>query len=329
MPVMKEFNQPFAKLNEYILASQNILLTTHEKPDGDAIGALLALAYYFSDLGKKYHCFSETRVIDPFYFLPGIEKVSQSIPDLKGFDLIIFLDAGDVKRTGIKDYLPQIEREKTKIVNIDHHLTTSLKAGHFFDLNIVDLEVSSTAEIIYNFFDFLNIPINKEKATNLLTGLLTDTGCFSNLGTTVSSFAIAAKLLNKGANIKKICDHTLKNKNIVSLKLWGRVLAGLEKNEKTGVVTSVITLKDVEECGADEESTEGISNFLNFLSEARFTLLLKEEKNGQVRGSLRTTREDVDVSRIAARFGGGGHKKAAGFSVKGRLRKTKDGWRIE
>lgn len=325
---MKEFDQSFLRLNEYILSARNILLTTHERPDGDALGAMVSLAFYLGDLGKKYLCYCQEKVIDTYYFLPGIEKVSQKLGEIGFFDLIIFLDAGDVKRTGIKDYLSRIDKNKTKVVNIDHHLTSELNRDHFFDLNIVSLEVSSTAEIIYNFFDFLKIPLNKEKATNLLTGLLTDTGCFSNLGTTVSSFSIAADLMNKGTNIKKICDHTLKNKNVVSLKLWGRVLARLEKNEKTGVVTSVIKQKDLAECGAEEDSTEGISNFLNFLSDAKYTLLFKEEKDGRIKGSLRTTREDVDVSKIAAQFGGGGHKKAAGFSTTGKLLKTENGWQI-
>lgn len=325
---MKEFNQSFLRLKEFISGAQNILLTTHEQPDGDALGAMVALAYYLEDLGKKYLCFCQERVIDTYFFLPGIEKVSQKLEEIGFFDLIIFLDAGDVKRTGLKDFLAQIDKKKTKVVNIDHHLTASLNHDHFIDLNIVSLEVSSTAEIIYNFFDFLKIPLNKEKATNLLTGLLTDTGCFSNLGTTVSSFSVAARLLNKGANIKKICDHTLKNKNVVSLKLWGRVLTRLERNKKTGVVTSVIKQKDLAECGAEEDSTEGISNFLNFLSDAKYTLLFKEEKNGRVKGSLRTTREDVDVAKIAAEYGGGGHKKAAGFSVAGQLAKTEEGWQI-
>ncbi|MFH1367035.1 MAG: DHH family phosphoesterase [Patescibacteria group bacterium] len=326
---MEEFNSSFLKLQELISKANNILLSTHERPDGDALGAMIALSYYLEDLGKKHLCYAREKVIDAYFFLPGIEKISHQLEKVADFDLVIFLDAGDVKRTGLKDFLFQIDKNKTKVINIDHHLTSSLDEDHFFDLNIVSLEVSSTSEIIYNFFDFLKIHLNKEKATNLLTGVLTDTGCFSNLGTTVSSFSMAADLMNKGTNIKKICDHTQKNKNVVSLKLWGRVLSRLEKNEKTGVVTSAITLKDLEECGAEEESTEGISNFLNFLSDAKYTLLYKEEKSGTVKGSLRTTREEVDVAKIAAEYGGGGHKKAAGFSVKGKLVKTADGWRIE
>jgi phosphoesterase RecJ-like protein len=326
---MKEFDSSFLKLKEYISGASHVLLSTHERPDGDALGAMVALSYYLEDLNKNYLCFAREKVMDTYFFLPGIEKVKSKLDDIKVFDLIIFLDAGDVKRTGIKDFLSQIDKGKTKIVNIDHHLTSELDHDHFFDLNIVSLEVSSTAEIIYNFFEYLKIPLNKQKATNLLTGVLTDTGCFSNLGTTVSSFSIASDLMNKGTNIKKICDYTLKNKNVVSLKLWGRVLSRLEKNEKTGVVTSAITLKDLEECGAEEESTEGISNFLNFLSDAKYTLLFKEEKDGIIKGSLRTTREEVDVAKIAAEYGGGGHKKAAGFSAKGRLVKTADGWQVE
>ena len=326
---MTELYQNFNKLNQLISGAKKILLSTHEKPDGDALGSMLALALYFEDVKKEHLCFIREKVIDNYYFLPGVEKISGQIGEIKDYDLIIFIDAGDIKRTGIFEYLNKIDYQGTKIVNIDHHLTRLDNWEKRINLNIINLEVSSVSEIIHHFFDHIKAITNKEKATNLLTGILTDTGCFSNLGTTINSFSIAGQLLNKGANLKKICDNTLKNNNIISLRLWGRALSRLEKNKKTGVVTSIITPKDLQECEAEEESTEGISNFLNSLSEAKFTLLFKEEKGGIIKGSLRTTRDDVDVSKIAAYFGGGGHKKAAGFSVKGKLVKIPSGWKIE
>lgn len=326
---MTELFQNFNKLKRLIAEAGRILLSSHQKPDGDAIGSMLALAYYFEDIKKEYLCFAPEKLIDRYYFLPGVEKISNHLDNPAEYDLIILVDAGDIKRTSIFPYLQKINKKEIKIVNLDHHLTCLNNWQEKVALNIINLDVSSVSEIIHQFFDYLKIKINKEKATNLLTGILTDTSCFSNLGTTISSFSAAAELLNKGANLKKICDNTLKNNNVISLRLWGRALARLEKNEKTGVVTSIITRKDIEECEAEEESTEGISNFLNFLSEAKFTLLFKEEKDGIIKGSLRTTRDDVDVSKIAAFFGGGGHKKAAGFSVKGKLVKTPAGWKIE
>jgi phosphoesterase RecJ-like protein len=156
---MKEFDSSFLKLKEYISGASHVLLSTHERPDGDALGAMVALSYYLEDLNKNYLCFAREKVMDTYFFLPGIEKVKSKLDDIKVFDLIIFLDAGDVKRTGIKDFLSQIDKGKTKIVNIDHHLTSELDHDHFFDLNIVSLEVSSTAEIIYNFFEYLKPPI--------------------------------------------------------------------------------------------------------------------------------------------------------------------------
>jgi len=326
---MVEISQNFNRLKQLILSARKVLLTTHEKPDGDAIGSMLALAYYLRDIGKEYLCFSKDKVIDRFYFLPGVEEIKDKVENIKNYDLVVFLDTGDIKRAGIFEYLNDIDLQETKLVNIDHHLSILRNWEDKFALNIINLAVSSTSEIIFHFFKYIDADNNKEKATNLLTGILTDTSCFSNLGTTVDSFQVAAELLNKGANLKKICDRAFKSSNVVSLRLWGRVLARLHKNKKTGVVTSIITQRDLKECGAEEESTEGISNFLNSLSEAKFTLLLKEEKDGFIKGSLRTTRDDVDVSKIAAFFGGGGHKKAAGFSLKGKLVEDKNGWRIE
>ncbi|MDZ7798949.1 MAG: DHH family phosphoesterase [Patescibacteria group bacterium] len=326
---MTEIKQNFNKLNQLILSSEKILVSTHEKPDGDAIGSMLSLAYYFEDIKQEYLCFTENEIIDNFYFLPGVERIKNEIKEINDFDLIIFVDVGDVKRADIFSYLKKADLRQIKMVNIDHHYTILGDYASDFDLNIINLEVSSVSEIIYYFFDYIGAENNKEKATNLLTGILTDTGCFSNLGTTVNSFSVAANLLNKGANLKKICDKTMKKNNIITFRLWGRALSRLKKNKKTGVVTSIITQKDLKECGASSDSTEGISNFLNSLAEAKFTLLLKEEEEGLIKGSLRTTRNDVDVSKVAAHFGGGGHKKAAGFSVKGKLVETKDGWKIK
>ena len=200
---------------------------------------------------------------------------------------------------------------------------------NFGHVNLVHGEASSTSEIIYHFFDFHDIPINKEIATCLLTGIMTDTGNFSNLATTPSSLEIAGRLLNYGGRIRQISDNTIKNKSLSNLQLWGRALARLKKDEKTGLVTTVLTKKDYQELGLDENNTEGIANFLNNIEDAKTIIVFREKDDGTIKASLRTTHPNVDVSELAKKYGGGGHKKAAGFSLKGKIKDTKEGWKVE
>jgi phosphoesterase RecJ-like protein len=182
--------------------------------------------------------------------------------------------------------------------------------------------------MLYHLIQHLNVRITPEMATSLLTGILTDTTHFANPNTTPTVVDVAAKLMARGADHKKITQATMRNKNMATLKLWGRALSRLAYNEHSGVVSTVITLRDLEECGADADASTGIANFLNTLSEGKIALVLQEEPHGIVKGSFRTT-SDVDVAALAQQFGGGGHKIAAGFKVKGKLVETGLGWHVE
>jgi len=188
-------------------------------------------------------------------------------------------------------------------------------------------EASSTSEIVYKFLNHFNFEINKNIATCLLTGILTDTGNFTNGATTVSALKIASDLLIRGARFNQITFSTSKNKSLAILKLWGRILSRLEEND-LGVVFTVITLKDLEESELDREALEGVANFLNNLAGLRIILVLKEEENGFIKGSLRSNDDVLDVSEIAKFLGGGGHKKAAGFTIKGQLVEVDGKWKV-
>jgi len=328
---MTQFKQHFLKLNQFVKDSDNILVVVHENPDGDGLGSMLALASYFKKLDKNHTLFSKDKVQSFFYFLPGVENIVSEVESLNldTHDLIIFADCGDLERSYLTEHLLKNNLGKYKIVNIDHHsVSADYKKRIPVHIEIIDEQVSSTAEIIYHFFQAIEHEIDKETATCLLTGILTDTGSFSNLATTPASLEVASDLLKKGVNMQTISNNTLKNKSLNTLKLWGRALSRLSIDEKTGVVTTALTQKDFKECEIDDPGTEGISNFLNNIPGAKYTLLLKEEKENRIKGSLRTTTEGVDVSKIAQNYGGGGHKRAAGFSTNGKIEKTENGWRI-
>lgn len=322
---MDQYFPIFQKIKEEINKAKHILAITHQNPDGDGLGALLAMGLYFKDQKTPHVLFCVDTLPEYFKFLPYSEVISSEEKHFteKEFDLIIVLDCGDLEYAGVHEHFRKI-RGLPIVINIDHHQSNAC-FGH---INLVHPIASSTSEIIYHFFDYHRHPIDKEIATCLLTGILTDTGSFSNLATTPSSLVVASKLMVSGGRLKQITENTLRNKSLEQLQLWGRALARIKKDKKTGVVTTVITQKDFEELGIDDTGTEGISNFLNNVDNAKAIIVLREKEKGIVKASLRTTHPDVDVSALAKKFGGGGHKKAAGFSLKGKIVETKDGWRI-
>ncbi|MFA5134806.1 MAG: bifunctional oligoribonuclease/PAP phosphatase NrnA [Patescibacteria group bacterium] len=323
---MVEFYPLFQKIKEEAVKARSAIVISHQNPDGDAIGSLLGMSYFLDQNEVMHELFCASPIPEYLKFLPNVERITNNDEVLltREYDLIIILDSGDLKYAGVDMHFRSIKGLPI-VINIDHHPTNTL-FGH---INLVHSKASSTAEIIFHLLDHYRHPITKEVATSLLTGILTDTGGFANLGTTSSSLEVSSRLVAQGARIREVITNTFRNKPLKQLQLWGRALSRLKEDPKTGIVTTVLLKGDFEELGIDEESTEGISNFLNNVEHAKAIIVLREKADGTIKGSLRTTQPDVDVSAIAKFFGGGGHKKAAGFTVKGRIVQTNLGWKIE
>ena len=177
----------------------------------------------------------------------------------------------------------------------------------------------STTMVIYQMLTNLNMPIDRNSATALLTGIYTDTGSFVHSNTNSEALRMAARLLAKGANLRGISKDIFNTTKISTMRLWGRVLKNTYQTP-TGVTMSVVTQKDFEDCGATYDEMTGVVDYVNSVPNSAYSVILTE-KQGAVKGSLRTLNEDVDVSAIASNYGGGGHTKAAGFTVKGKLEK--------
>ncbi|MFC1663378.1 bifunctional oligoribonuclease/PAP phosphatase NrnA [Patescibacteria group bacterium] len=331
--INEQIRNNFIQLEKLIESANRVLVTSHERADGDGLGSMLGLLHHLVERNKKVICFAKDFEPAGFHFLPGVETVlntPEAIEDHQA-DLIILLDSGDIRRTHILDYLRRRDRQHFKIVNIDHHPPQFSEPDHqqLIDIHIVDQGMSATAELVFHFFDHHNHDINKDIATCLLTGILTDTGNFSNKATTDSSMSVAGSLLLSGANLQQITDMIIRNQSTGSLKLWGRALSRLTNDPKTGITTTAIKLNDLVECQVSADAADGIANFLNNLKDAKAIIVYREEADGVIRGSLRTTRDDVDVAKIASQYGGGGHAKAAGFTTTGKLVETSTGWRIK
>ncbi|MFH1207218.1 MAG: bifunctional oligoribonuclease/PAP phosphatase NrnA [Patescibacteria group bacterium] len=322
---MNELHPIFNKIQEEITKAASILVISHQNPDGDAVGSLMGISHYLQYRQKVHVLFCLTGVPEYLQFIKGTEKIQteELILKKKEYDLVILLDSGDLKYAGVAEHFRTLKGMPV-VINIDHH-PTNQRYGH---INLVHPAASSTAEIIYHFIDYHRVPFNKEVATALLTGIMTDTGNFTNMATTPLSMEASSRLMAHGARVKDINANTMRNKSLNQLQLWGRALSRLKLNAQTGIVTTVLTQKDFKELQMDEDSSEGISNFLNSVGEAKAIIVLREKSDGTIKASLRTTQPSVDVSKIAKYFGGGGHKKAAGFTIKGTLTETDDGWRV-
>ncbi len=322
---MLEFHPLFQKIKDTIDNVSEVLVIAHQNPDGDTLGSLLGMGFFLEHCQKPHRLFCVSPVPEYLQFMPGIEAVTCDPAVLleQEHELIILLDSGDLKYAGVDEHFRKLKGIPI-VINIDHHPTNQYY-GH---LNLVHPKASSTAEIIYHFLDYFRLPITKDVATQLLTGILTDTGNFTNLSTTPSSMEAASRLMARGAKVKDITSKAFQNKSLSQLQLWGRALARLKQDSATGIISTVLTKDDFNELNMSDDSSEGIANFLNSVEKAKAIMVLREKSDGTIKGSLRTTQPGVDVSKIAEYFGGGGHRKAAGFTIKGKLKETSTGWQV-
>ena len=315
------FEKEFKTLAYIIKNSQSVLLFAHSSPDGDTAGSTLALYTYLKNIGKK----TDIACIDPFpAYLEKLTDIRFEFPahlQLEKYDSVIACDSVERGFQSIKSGFP----EKTVTTIIDHHPDITVSA----DVIIIDAEKSSTCEIIFDFFENQEIAITKDMATYLLLGILSDTGNFQHANTSTRVMETASVLMKKGASSSKIIDATFTNKKLSTLKLWGKAFEKAKIHNVTKMIVTVLTKKDIEECGATGEDMGQVASILNTVPGTKFSLVLSERDNGIIKGSLRSEEyKNMDVSEIAHLFGGGGHRLASGFEVKGKIVETKDGWEI-
>jgi len=311
----------FTKAYTLIKNSNNILLATHSDPDGDAIASACLMAEVLKLAGKKYSVYCHSPIADQYNFLPNLEEFKNCLDNFN-FDLIIVLDCGNLKRSKLEKEI--IGRNASQLlIEIDHHPKTEDLA----DLEIRDPAAAATAEILYYFVKANKIKINKNIANCILTGIMTDTGNFLYPSTSPQTINIASEMLKAGARLPQIMENTWRNKSIASMKAWGKAMSNLQINKKYNVAFTVLRAEDVPD-EVTEEDLDGMSGFLSNLGKVNGLMLLRELKDGAIKGSLRTSKPNVDMSLLARILGGGGHARAAGFTVQGKLEKTETGWRI-
>jgi len=300
--------------------AQRIVCLCHSNPDGDAVGSLLGfsriLASHFSEKNVQTLC--KDPAPESFQFLPGAQKIQNLFAPQSG-DLFIILDSAEAKLTDMHEMYPRLfapdeaKADGIMTIKIDHHPT----GADYAQMNIVDSEAASTCEIVVDIADALDMPISAEAATCLLTGVYTDTGSMMHSNTSTRVFRTSARLIRLGANHDTIMKNVFRTTKASTLRLWGRVLEKISLTEEGGAV-SAVTASDFRVTGAAFSELAGVIDYVNSIPGMRFSMVLSD-REGKVKGSLRTLRDDVDVSQMAQKFSGGGHKKAAGFSLPGKL----------
>ncbi len=298
-----------------------VLLVGHTQPDADCLGALGAFVLYLEGLGVAADVYCATPTPRRWRWLPGVGRLKTTYRGPYG--AVVVLDCGDLAHAVISP------RELTAlgasvIANIDHHHTNARFGTH----NLVCPDASSTTEILYHFLRQLRAPLTPPMATALLAGILGDTGGFRHPNTTPAVLATAAELVSAGADWRKLWDVTFRDKTVVTLQRWGRVLSRVTRHPEFNLAIAVVPAADLAGVPDASALVAGLANFLNTLDDVRAVLVLVEQADGTVRGSLRSKDPLLDVSAFATLCGGGGHKLAAGFTIKGRLQETPRGWRI-
>ena len=288
------------------------LLTAHEGPDGDALGSLLGMHQLLNKLGKDSVMFMAAKEFPlpiEYRFLP-LEEVFHEPPADIADRTIVFLDCGNIDRMPL-DFLIAGANE---VINIDHHHDNT----RFGDFNLVDTEASCTAEIVYELAILLGVRITKEIASALYVGVVTDTGKFMYENTDARTHRIAADLIEAGVEVDDTYRRLYEHVPLEKLRLVSRALDGIQRHCGGLLVLTYITAADYEASGAGEEMTEGIIDHLRSVDGIKVAAVIRDQATrgrGARKVSLRSSEGDVDVSAIAREHGGGGHKRAAGFST--------------
>jgi bifunctional oligoribonuclease and PAP phosphatase NrnA len=318
---MQCFDAEFRNLGYVVKKSDRILLIAHSRPDPDTVGSNVALCEYLESQGKKTDIACYDFFPEIMKGLSGRRFVHPDHVDFDSYDAIIACDSVD---RGFDKMIGNVSSEQV-VVLIDHHPDIELEA----DIRIVDVEYSSASELVYLFLESVGALITKSMASLLLSGILFDTGSFQHSNVTPRVMEIASCLVKKGAPLQKITQTIFSNQDVAALRLWGKAFEKAKLNPLNGMIMTAVTKKDVEECGASADDIYQVTSILSTVPDARFALVLSERDHGMIRASLRSTDcSNFDVSDIAKRFGGGGHRLASGFELPGRIIETESGFMV-
>jgi phosphoesterase RecJ-like protein len=297
-------DDPIATILDVLRRGERFLVCSHSRPDGDAVGSMLAMGMLLEWMGKHADLVAADRVPSIYRKLPGVEGIRNALRVHGPYDAVILLECDGLERTRLRGLEPFLH------VNIDHHPT----GRRFAEVNWIDREAASAGEMVLRLIKAAGAPVTKEMATCLYTTVLTDTGGFCYGGTRASTFGLAEELTLAGADPIKIAQEVYFSIATSRLLLLGAALSNLKREGRLAWLW--VTHQDMVRACAAEEDCEGIVNYAICIAGVEAAVFLRELPEQCVRLSLRS-KGRVNVSAIAARLGGGGHENAAGLTLDG------------
>jgi phosphoesterase RecJ-like protein len=300
------------RVMEEIRRHRRFAVATHVRPDGDAVGAVLAMTRLLRKLGKEAFPFCHDDAPYGHEILTGIEEIRSEGADPERFDAAVTVDCGDFHRVG--DQLAESIREIPFLINIDHHLGDE----PFGDVYWVDETMSSVCEMLYDLALAFGVEIDAELAAQLYVGVLTDTGSFRYSNTNHKVLETAAGLVAAGAEPARIAEHVYESASPKRLLMQARMLSTVTFYKDNRLAAASLTRTMFEEVGASVEHCDGFANDLRAVGPVRMAMLFREEPDGRIHVSLRS-KGGTDVAAFAQRHGGGGHRNAAAFRKSGSL----------
>jgi len=305
-------NTPLRQIAQILRANHSFVLMSHLRPDGDALGCVIALALCLKGLGKQVKVWNEDGMLDKYRYLPSSDLVTLPPSEPEEFDVAIALDTGVENRLGT--CLKSIKQAKIWI-NIDHHISNA----RYGDFVHVDPTAPATGQILFELFRSDDLPITPEIADNLFVAISTDTGSFQYPNTTARTYEIGAELLKAGVNVGKLSQQMYESHPRRRILLLRELLNTMQFSCNNQVASFALSMATIEKLGVKSEDTEGLIDTLRGIEGVIVAAFLEEIPQGKVRISLRSKDPKIDVCKICALYGGGGHTLAAGARTRGNL----------
>jgi phosphoesterase RecJ-like protein len=297
-----------ARAVEEIRKRRRFVLTSHVRPDGDAIGSQLAMAYALRHLGKEVRIVNRDAAPPPLQVFPGVDgiEIAERVDDPG--DCVIVMESGDLSRTGVAGL------DGGFIINIDHHVGNTM----FGAVNWFDLSAAACGEMVFDLVRELGVPLTYDIAVHVYVAILTDTGSFHYSNITPRTFEISRLCVEAGVDPSAVARSVFDNNSLGRLKLFGAVLSRMQLDASGRLAMMYVDQQLAAECGGTYEDTEGLINLPLTVKEIQAVVFFKELGPGDWRVSMRS-KGTVDINAVAKEFGGGGHKNASGCSATGEL----------
>lgn len=309
----QSYLQSIEEASEFIRKHDQFLVVSHVSPDGDAISSTCAMGWILEQLGKQFVMINQGPIPNKLQYLYGSKNIHSLAdePFTPSYRAVICLDCADYQRIGS---VSESIKQDSLILNIDHHPTND----RYGVVNVVKDDAAATVEILYDLITSLKLTWDTKVAESIYSGLLTDTGGFRYSNTNAKVMEIASSMLQIGVNGARLAEHLLETTTYAHIQLLKRALSRLEMSEDQKICWLYITTEDMLDANAKDEDMEGIVNYPRNIDGVEVGILFKQVAEDEVKVSFRSNGE-ADVSMVSQHFGGGGHRKAAGATVHGKL----------